>query len=84
MNMVGKREFYGFCIAIIGLCMLASCKVERPETVFSNERMEAVLLDYHLARAMGEELSYDDRYKRELYLEAVFKKHGITEGEFDS
>ena len=82
--MVGKREFYGFCIAIIGLCMLASCKVERPETVFSNERMEAVLLDYHLARAMGEELSYDDRYKRELYLEAVFKKHGITEAEFDS
>ena len=46
--------------------------------------MEAVLYDYHIAKAMGEQLSYNESYKRVLYLESVFRKHGITEAQFDT
>lgn len=63
---------------------LVSCKVKRPDTVLSDEKLEAVLYDYHVAKAMGEQLSYDEGYKRVLYLQSVFRKHGITEAQFDT
>lgn len=63
---------------------LVSCKVERPDTVLSDEKMEAILYDYHIAKAMGEQVAYDESYKRVLYMESVYKKHGITEAQFDT
>ena len=84
MRIVWKRWFHGACSITIGFCLLAACKVERPETVLSNEHMEAILLDFHLAKAMGEELPHNERYKQTLYREAVFQKYNITEAEFDS
>ena len=62
----------------------AACQVKRPEIVLSDGEMEDVLYDYHIAKAMGEELSRDEYYKRVLYIDAVFRKHGITEEVFDS
>ena len=46
--------------------------------------MENVLYDFHIAKAMGEEVPYSDSYKRVLYIESVYKKHGITQADFDS
>lgn len=66
------------------LFSLASCRVKRPDFVLSDAKMEAVLYDYHIAKAMGEQLSYNESYKRVLYLESVFRKHGITEAQFDT
>ena len=43
-----------------------------------------VLYDYHIAKAMGEEVPYNESYKRVLYIESVFKKYGITQADFDS
>lgn len=73
----------GWCMA---LCFfgLSACKVERPSTVFSDEKMEAVLYDYHIAKALGDGLPSSEDYKRVLYVQSVFKKHGITEAQFDS
>lgn len=70
-------------VAMFVLC-LTSCKVKRPDTVLSDAKMEAVLYDYHIAKAMGEQLPYNESYKRVLYVESVYKKHGITEAQFDS
>lgn len=70
-------------IGLLALC-LASCKVKRPDTVLSNEKMEDVLYDYHIAKAMGEQQSRNENYKRVLYMDYVYKKHGITEAQFDS
>ncbi|MBQ8673687.1 MAG: DUF4296 domain-containing protein [Bacteroides sp.] len=70
--------------SLLLLTGMAACKVERPDIVLSNAQMERVLYDYHLAKAMGEEESYAESYKRVLYVEAVFKKHGITQEQFDS
>ncbi len=55
-----------------------------PNDVLSKSDMEDVLVDYHMARAMTEDLPSNERYKQALYMDYVFKKHGITEAEFNS
>lgn len=77
----GVRK-YGFC-ALLAVVMVA-CKVERPKYVLSDSVMEKVLYDYHIAKAMGENVDYKDQYLRALYLDAVFKKHNITQAQFDT
>jgi hypothetical protein len=77
----GVRK-YGFW-ALLAVVMVA-CKVERPGYVLSDGVMEKVLYDYHIAKAMGENLDYNEQYKRTLYLNAVFKKHNITQAQFDT
>ncbi|RGN37249.1 DUF4296 domain-containing protein [Bacteroides oleiciplenus] len=70
-------------IFLLAFCFTA-CQVKRPKAVISDAKMENVLYDYHIAKAMGEEVPYTDSYKRVLYIESVFKKHGITQAVFDS
>ena len=60
-------------IFLLALCFTA-CQVKRPKVVISDAKMENVLYDYHIAKAMGEEVPYTDGYKRVLYIESVFKK----------
>lgn len=78
-----QRHITWVFIGLVALSMV-SCKVKRPDTVLSDKKMEAVLYDYHIAKAMGEQIPYNENYKRVLYMEAVYKKHGITEAQFDS
>lgn len=66
------------------LLALVACQVKRPDTVLSDAQMEDVLYDYHIAKAMGEGLSYNENYKRVLYVESAFRKNGITKEQFDS
>lgn len=82
--MKGRRIVRCCCGAFVWILTLMSCQIERPETVMSDVQMERVLYDYHIARAIGEEVPYDENYKRVLYVESVFKKHGITQASFDS
>jgi hypothetical protein len=46
--------------------------------------MEDILYDYHIAKAMGDQLPYSEGYKRLLYIDYVFQKHGTTQAQFDS
>ena len=61
-----------------GLVLLASCEVKRPKEVLDEARMEEVLYDYHIAKVMADEVPYDEAYRRPLYRQGVFAKHGIT------
>ena len=81
--MKGLRRIQWFSVFLLASCLTA-CQVKRPKVVISDAKMENVLYDYHIAKAMGEEVPYTDGYKRVLYIESVFKKHGITQAEFDS
>ncbi len=63
---------------------LSACQVKRPDAVISDAKMENVLYDFHIAKAMGEEVPYSDSYKRVLYIESVYRKHGITQADFDT
>lgn len=69
------------------LVLVVSCKPKLPSHVLSESDMESVLYDYHLAQSMAETsnnggLSVEER-RYELQ-QAVFRKHGITEADFDS
>lgn len=77
------RRTQWISIFVLASCLTA-CQVKRPKTVVSDAKMENVLYDYHIAKAMGEEVPYNEGYKRVLYIESVFKKHGITQADFDS
>ncbi|WP_414630790.1 DUF4296 domain-containing protein [Bacteroides sp. UBA939] len=76
-----RIQWYG--IFLLVFCM-AGCQVKRPSIVISDADMENILYDYHMAKAMGEEVPYNDGYKKVLYVESVFKKYGITQATFDS
>lgn len=82
MNTYTKQLRWLF-IFLMGICLVA-CKVKRPGHVFTDAQMEDILYDYHIAKAMGENLPHSENFKRTLYAEAVFRKHNITEAEFDS
>lgn len=72
------------CYSFILVFVLVGCKVKRPSDVITESQMEDLLYDYHVAKAMGDNLPYNENYKKALYIEAVFHKHGTTEAAFDS
>lgn len=71
-------------IILLSVFCLFSCEVKRPKGVMSDSKMEEVLYDYHIAKAMGEQLPYSENYKRVLYIESALKSHGVTQADFDS
>lgn len=73
---------YGLAVLLLGA--VSACQVKRPDAVLSDAQMEDVLYDYHLAKALGDGMPPSENYKRVLYVEAVFRKHGITQAQFDS
>lgn len=80
-----RREFrFQWCIMGLLIILMAACKVKRPDEVLPESSMENLLYDYHIAKAMGDNLPYSENYKKVLYTDAVFRKHGTTKAEFDS
>lgn len=76
-------------IAVIGvsalmLCGLFGCGKKVPKDIIQPQAMEDLLYDYHLATTLSNDLPYNENYKKEAYLAYVFKKHHVTEAEFDS
>lgn len=63
---------------------VVSCKPRRPSGIISESKMQAVLYDYHVAQGIADRQSEDVQRARYLLVHSVFKKHGITEAEFDS
>ncbi|MBR6030571.1 MAG: DUF4296 domain-containing protein [Bacteroidaceae bacterium] len=64
--------------------LLGSCAPPLPSGILDEDKMTDVLVDIHLAQGMAEAKSEDIDATRYKYLQAVFKKHRITEAEFDS
>ena len=79
---IGRK--YIFFFFILGSLILSSCKKGIPSDVIPPDRMEALLYDYHIAQALGNEYNGEERYKRELLVQYVFTKHQTTEAHFDT
>lgn len=73
-----------YILLLFILFSFVACKLEIPKDVLSEQKMEDVLYDYHIAKAMADDIAYDERYKKVIYIESVFKKHHITQADFDS
>ena len=73
-----------YCIFAI-ICMAASCS-RVPKNIISERKMRVVLYDMLIAEAMVETMpaSYPSNDDRELIYEAVFRKHKITQADYDS
>lgn len=70
---------------VIALLVL-SCKPTIPGQYLQPDELEDILYDYHLADGMAESRHSgdDETSEKQLYRQAVLKKYGITQAEFDS
>ncbi len=75
------KRVLGLSLAVL---LLFGCKPSRPGGVLSESKMENVMVDYHLAQGMAEAAGADADVLRYKYIQAVFRKHHITEETFDS
>ncbi len=69
------------------LCLLllaVSCSVDVPSGVIPEDRMQDILYDYHLAQGTAAASPSDQSNLRYALVQSVFRKHGITEAQFDS
>lgn len=67
------------------LLIIFSCKPQVPGKYLQPDEFEDILYDYHLADAMVDNDGSDEKkYEVTLYRQAVLKKYGITQAEFDS
>ena len=66
------------------LLILLACSPSLPSGIMDEDDMTDVLVDYHLAQGMAEAQGENADINRYKYIQAVFKKHRITEAEFDS
>lgn len=71
-------------IVLSCLFLFAGCKMKQPGSVIPEDEMENLLYDYHIAKSMGDNLPYNEGYKKKLFLDFVFQKYGTTEARFDS
>lgn len=81
--MKNKFQFHLCFICMLALAV-AGCKVKRPSEVIPESEMENLLYDYQLAKSMGDNLPYNENYKKALFIDAVFEKYGTTQAVFDS
>lgn len=81
-----KRSWRGtsfFSPFFLSLLFLA-CSPSRPRGILSEDKMTDVLVDIHLAQGMAEAQGANVEVERYKYIQAVFRKHRISEAEFDS
>lgn len=81
LSRINKHVFIG---TFASLWVVAACSVKAPKGVLNEKQMEDVLVDYHIAKALSEELSGNTAYEQALYVDYVYNKHHITEAQFDS
>jgi len=79
-----RNSIYIFICFFWGALVLFGCQTKKPKNIIPESTMEDLLYDYHIAKALGDGLPYNENYKRTLYVEDVFRKYGTTEADFDS
>ena len=69
---------------VVLLAVVVSCKPSVPRKYIQPGKMEKILYDYHLMDAMSNADGKESAVAHLASHEAVLKKHGITQAEFDS
>lgn len=69
---------------MVVLLMMSACRPDIPSDVIPPSEMERILYDYHLAQGMADSEGDSIDARKYMYVQAVFKKYGITKAEFDS
>lgn len=77
-----KRVNRLWYVAVILLCF--ACNERSKEDMLPAAKLEAVLYDYHLTQVIVADLPFNQRYKKDLYFNYVYDKHGVTKEELDA
>lgn len=87
--MTTLRHFLCISLLAAAIILLNACTSDRPDDVLSPDKMEEVLYDYHLAKAIntpeGIPSSPEEskRIAESYYVQSALAKHGLTEADFD-
>lgn len=81
---MSKNTYLKYFYIAFSIFILIGCKVKRPDDVIPESTMVDLLYDYHIAKAMSEDLNTNENYKKALYLDAVLNKYGTNQASFDS
>ena len=87
VRLLKSRRAFRFHTVLMAALFMASCIPTTPSQYIQPDDMEDILVDYHLARALAHNsgVHYDSiPFYQALCIEAVFRKHGITQEQFDS
>jgi len=72
-------------VCIFALMLLMACKPTVPKQYIQPDDMEEILYDFHVAQSMSRVVEPKDAsINREVYVDAVLRKHGVTQAEFDT
>lgn len=71
-------------LLLLPCLLVVACSPSRPRGILGEGKMTDVLVDFHLAQGMAEAQGESQDINRYRYIQAVFRKHRITEAEFDS
>jgi len=66
------------------LLLIIACKPGVPRQYLQPDDMEDILFDYHVGMGMAEQAEGNYAYNKIRYKNEVFRKHGISEADFDS
>lgn len=69
---------------LLFVILVFSCTPDRPSGILSEDELEDIMVDYHLALAMAEVQNGELQDNRYVFTQAALKKHGVTEAEFDT
>jgi len=75
-------------IVVVAAVALTACEPSIPEQYIQPGDMEDIIYDYFLSQGMSYQRSTGgptlQDYRKELYLDALLKKHGVSRADFDS
>lgn len=66
------------------ILIMSACSPSLPSGILDEEEMTDILVDIHLSQGMAEAQGENPDIGRYKYAQAVFRKHHITEAQFDS
>lgn len=79
-----KRSSINILLLMVAMVLSVACSEKHRGGMLSPAKLEAVLYDYHLAQVIVSDLPSSQRYKKDLYFNYVYDKHGVTAAEVDS
>ena len=74
-------------ICVLGVMLLIACQPKVPKEYIQPDDMEDILYDYFISQGVAQHNQTNPAegdYKRELYFDAVLKKHEVSRADFDS
>ena len=78
------RALHLVIILAVGMVIFSACKPTVPSRYLQPDEMEDLMYDYFVSRGIVDTKHGMSDYQNRYNIEAVLRKHGLTQAEFDS